>query len=68
MSYRYACPECLTFGTVRLVSRSQLRLLATDAGLRLARGRHVAAASYWWCDGCQNGGAVYRWSPRKRGA
>ena len=62
------CPECLRHGTVRLVSRSQLRALAWEAGLRLVRGRHSDAVRYWWCDRCQNGGAIVRWSTVNRGA
>ena len=64
----YACPECLTFGCVRLVSRSQLRELAWAAGVRLVKGRHRGAVRYWWCDRCENGGAVYRWESVTRGA
>jgi hypothetical protein len=62
------CPECLRFGTVRLVSRSQLEALASDAGLRLARRRRVEALRYWWCDRCLNGGAIVRWSTVNRSA
>jgi hypothetical protein len=68
MSYPYACPECRQPGEVRLVSRSQLEFLARDAGLELRPWPSATGTSLWWCDGCQNGGAVYRWSVGKRSA
>ena len=64
----YACPECRQPGHVRLVTRSQLELLARDAGAGLRAWPAAAGVGYWWCDLCRNGGAVYRWSTGKRGA
>lgn len=63
----YACPECLA-RRVRLVSRSQLVLLAKDAGVELVAWPAAAGVGYWWCDHCENGGAVFRWSKSSRSA
>lgn len=66
--YPYACPECRRPGHVRLVSRSQLDLLAREAGQALMPWPASFSLNYWWCDHCENGGAIYRWSAGKRGA
>lgn len=63
------CPECGRLGHIRRVSRSQLDLLAEDAGVDLAPWPAAAATGYWWCGWCRNGGAIFRWLPsEQRGA
>lgn len=62
------CPECRKPGRVRVVSRSQLVLLARDAGCELLAWPASSGAGYWWCDGCSNGGALFRWSKPSRSA
>ena len=56
------CPECRSPGGVRLVSRSQLELLAREAGVALSAWPAASGAGYWWCDRCSSGGALFRWS------
>ncbi len=67
-TYPLACPECLGVGRMRLVSRSQLVALASDAGVELHFWPASSGSAYWWCDRCSNGGAIFGWSRSKRGA
>ena len=54
------CRECGVVGRVRLVSRSELASLGTLAGHVLIPWPEYSGAVYWWCDGCQAGGAFMR--------